>query len=177
MPQRTRHATNTSYWLAFFRRTVLSYFLSGKKWPTRRWELWPVAKISLINVLTLETNLSVDTPEFRESSGQRLRSISGAILRADSRRLQTTRGIVVIVSPRTAGRCSEKRTAHAVSVPALLRDKWNSLFNKETSGESSSVISDYCCCVISRSRELGGGEIFRSYYAQVDYRTLASPSS
>jgi len=49
--------------------------------------------------IDVETNLSVDTPEFRESSGQRLCSISGAILRADSRRLQTTRGIVVIVSP------------------------------------------------------------------------------
>jgi len=44
------------------------------------------------------------------------------------------------------------------------RDKWYSLFNKETSGESSSVISDYCCCVISRSRATKGEEIFRSYY-------------
>lgn len=35
--------------------------------------------------IDVETNLSVDTPEFRESSGQRLYSISGAILGADSR--------------------------------------------------------------------------------------------
>lgn len=35
--------------------------------------------------IDVETNLSVDSPEFRESSGQHLRSISRAILRADIR--------------------------------------------------------------------------------------------
>jgi len=47
--------------------------------------------------IDVKTNLSVDTLEFRESSGQHLRSISRTILCSDSRWLQTTRGIVVIV--------------------------------------------------------------------------------
>lgn len=69
--------------------------------------------------IDVKTNLSVDTPEFRESSGQHLRSIYGTILCADSRWLQTTRGIVVIVVGRNV--ITKRGNGRAVFVPATVR--------------------------------------------------------
>lgn len=71
--------------------------------------------------IDVETNLSVDTPEFREFpwSALSVRYRGRYFARGFARRLQTTRGTVVIVSP--AERCNKKWSPPALSVPAIVR--------------------------------------------------------
>lgn len=148
--------------------------------------MWPVAKISLINVLTWKqtwtlTLSSVASP--MSSGGQCLCSISRAILLADSYDGYKQRSKYSCYHRmRRYGRKGTRVSGQDVyagnSGSSFLEDKWRSLFNKETSGESSPVISDYCCYVISWSceRKRGEGEIFRSYYASRLLESASPPS-
>lgn len=65
MPRRTRRPTNTSYWLFFAARHF--YFLSGEKTIYLTLRIVVGCKNILDKCIDVETNLSVDTPEFRES--------------------------------------------------------------------------------------------------------------
>lgn len=131
---------------ARFFPSALLFFIRGKIAPTRR-ALRIVAGCENIldKCIDVETNLSVDTSEFRESERRLTATAATTAFGAFDIKSVTSRDsckqhAVVIVESSVVMSTEKKKTELANSPaydrPVFRRDKWNSLFNKETSGLS-----------------------------------------